>query len=178
MKKSPWKKISSSVVYKNKWYSIRKDKVVTPDGNDGEYNVIQRPPAVFIIALDADKNIKLINLYSYPTSTYSIEIPGGSSDDQTPLSAAKRELQEETGLKARKWKLVGKFQVANGLTDEIGCVYLATELSDTGKNSQKEEGIEKVISVSIEEVFSMIRRGRITDGQTIVSLHLASEFLK
>jgi len=172
--KNPWKKLSSKIVHKNKWYKVRQDKVIMPDGTMGEYNVVMRPPSVFMIALDNQGRVCLINLYRYTTNRMSLEIPAGNTEGQRPLAAARRELQEETGLVAKKWKLLAKFQIANGVLDGIGWVYLATDLKQTGKHRRREEGIKEIKWISFKKVWGLIRAGKINDSQTITALHYAA----
>ena len=172
------KKLSSKIVHKNPWFHVRHDKVINPTGKKGDYFVVVTPPSVFIVALDDRKRVYLIEQHRYPTSMYSVEIPGGRSDGDKPLIGAKRELQEETGLVAKSWKLIGKFQAANGLMSEIGYVYLAQGLTQTTENHQAEEGIVKVTKVPFKKVLKMIKDGQITDGQTITAIHFASQHLK
>jgi 8-oxo-dGTP pyrophosphatase MutT (NUDIX family) len=176
MKKS-WKKLSSKIVHKNPWYYIRQDKVIRPNGEKGEYYVVVKSAAVFIIAMNDKNEVYLVELYRYANSVYSIEIPGGGSENQKPLVAAKRELLEETGIKAKKWKLLGRFQTANGFLDQYSYVFLAQGLKETANNKEKEEGIQKVIKVPIKKVWNMIKDGKITDGQTIAAFALASNEL-
>ncbi|MBI4599385.1 NUDIX hydrolase [Candidatus Uhrbacteria bacterium] len=171
-----WKRLSSQVIYTNPWYSIRKDRVVKPNGERGEYHVIVRPPAVFIVPIDEEGNVYLIRIYHYTTQMYSIEIPAGGTEHEKPLMAAKRELQEEAGIKAKKWTLLGKYQILNGLTDEIGYAYCAQNLDHIGKNEKEmnEEGISRVMRVPFRQALDMIKNGKITDGQSIVALSLAA----
>jgi 8-oxo-dGTP pyrophosphatase MutT (NUDIX family) len=175
-KQNPWKKLNSKVVHKNPWFYVRQDRVIRPDGLEGDYNVVVTPGAVFVVALDEDQNVYLIGQYRYPTDQYSIEIPAGSHEGKDSLEAAKRELQEETGLIAKHWKELGTFQTANGLLSEKCKVYLATGLEQTEPSGQEEEGIDQVIKVPVKECFAMIKRGEITDGQSIIAfMMLANE---
>jgi 8-oxo-dGTP pyrophosphatase MutT (NUDIX family) len=148
---SKWKKVASKIVHKNAWFSVRQDKVITPLGGNGQYNVIQRHPCVCIVPLNEDNEVYLIELFRYPTSRYSLEIPTGSSDGENILTAAKRELKEETGLVAKSWRRVGKFEVANGISNEIGYVYIARGLKSVPGNKQAEEGIRKVMIVPFKK---------------------------
>ncbi len=169
----PWKKISSEIVHSNRWYHVRCDKVIQPNGEQGEYNVVVREPAVFIVALTENQEVVLINLYRYPTSTWSLEVPAGGSEGEGLLEAAQRELREETGFIAKSWKNIGEYQVFNGLTDELGYVFLAQDLRQTGDNNQHEEGINAMQMVPLKEALHMIADGRIKDAQTIVALSYA-----
>lgn len=168
--KKPWKTISSKIVYKNPYYYIRKDKVIKPDGKKGFYDVVVKPSSVFIVAMNDKGEVAMVKLYRYTNSVFSLEIPAGSSDDQKPLVAAKRELQEETGLIARKWKMMGKFQTANGIMQQMEYLYLATELKQTPNDNKAEEGISKVQFIPIRMALRMILEHKITDIQTTNAL--------
>jgi 8-oxo-dGTP pyrophosphatase MutT (NUDIX family) len=171
---NPWKKISSKIVHKNPWYSVRVDTVVKPNGRKGKYHVVVSKPAVFIVPVNAKKEIVLVGMYRYTTAMYSLEVPAGGSDGQPPLVAAKRELQEETGLVAKKWRKLGKIQVANGIMSERSYCFLATGLTQTNHHEQKEEGIDQMVVASFPEVFKMIRSGDITDGLSIAAITMAA----
>ena len=119
------------------------------------------------------KEIYLIGQFRYTTSMYSLEIPAGNSDGHKPLVAAKRELKEEAGLTAKSWKLIGKFQSANGFLSEMGYVYLATDLKETSDNKQSEEGIQTVMKLPLKKILKMIASGEITDAQTIAAIQYA-----
>lgn len=176
--KNPWKTLSSKTALKNKWVNISEHKVIRPDGKKGEYFVVRKNPAVFVVSLTPKKEVYLIGLWRYPTNLYSIEVPGGGAEKQKPLVAAKRELREEAGIQAKKWQLVGKFQSFNGMSDELSYTFIAQDLSFTAENEQLEEGIAEVIKVPLKKALRMIKSGKITDGQTIASLTQVALYLK
>lgn len=147
-----------------------------PDGKKGEYNVVVSPPSVYIVAVNEQKQIALVKLFRYTTQRWSVEVPAGNSDGQRRLVAAKRELQEEAGVKAKTWKKIGEYQITPGLMSEIGHVYLAKNLSFTLDNKQAEEGIEQVIWVSYSKALTMIQKGEISDAHTIVALSLSRPY--
>lgn len=173
--RSTWKKIRRQLMYTNQWFKLYEDQVVKPNGQKGIYSFIKTSgPSVFIIALNENNHFPLVRLYRYPTKKWSWELPaGGSTHPETPLAAAKRELQEETGLSAKKWQKMSHFQVMNGVADEISWVYVAKNLSSHSPHNQ-EEGIIEVKTVSFEEAFGLIKVGEISDGQTIAALALTS----
>lgn len=171
--RNPWKKLSSELIYKSKWYELRRDKVIQPDGKPGEYNVLDGPDGAFIIALDDSQEIFMIRKFRYPTDMMSLEIPAGGIDEhEEPLMAAKRELKEETGLIAKQWKALGKFQAENAYTNNFGYLFVATGLTETKDHEQLVEGITKTEKVPLMQDLQMIQSGEITDCQTITCLML------
>lgn len=174
---SPWKKLSSKVVYKNQWFSVREDQTLKPGNREGIYGVVETPPSVFAVALNEKREIYLVGLFRYPVEKYGLEVPAGSSDNEDLLLAAKRELLEETGIKAKDWVKVGQFTPLNGISNEISNVFLARDLEETGSEPDKNEGIMEVRKVAFEKVFDLIESGEISDGQTISALTLAKIYL-
>ena len=129
---NPWTHLSSTIVYKNQWMSIREDRVVRPDGEPGIYAFLEKNAAAGVVALTPDNYVYLVGQYRYPLEEYSWEVvEGGAEDGEDPLTAAKRELQEEVGLIASKWMpLATDFHISNCVTSERGFLYLAQDLSE------------------------------------------------
>jgi ADP-ribose pyrophosphatase len=91
--------ILKKVVHKNKWFSIEKHIL----GGGQEYFFLDKKPTVFIITETEDKKIVLVKEYRYPIKQTIWQLPAGMVEDGNELSFAKKELLEETGLKARSW---------------------------------------------------------------------------
>jgi 8-oxo-dGTP pyrophosphatase MutT (NUDIX family) len=168
-----WRTISSKLVYRNPWISVREDQVVRPDGSPGLYGVVESTPSAFIVALSDADEVLLVTQDRYPTGHPSVEVPAGSAADEDPLLAAQRELQEETGYVAASWTPLGVLESMNGICTELQHVFLARELTYEGDHAQAEDGITDVQWVPLDEVLERIRAGAITDGQTVSSLLLA-----
>lgn len=178
MHKNPWKKLSSKLVYKNDWFSVREDQVEKPGNRTGIYGVLDTNPSVFIVALNENNEVYLEGLFRYPTEKYGLEVPAGGSDKQDLLEAAKRELLEETGLEAGSWKEIGKFSPLNGIASEVSHVFLARDLEETGRELDPNEGIIEIKKVAFEKVFDLVESGEISDGQSISALTFAKLYLE
>lgn len=173
-RKNPWTKLSSKLVFENPWYKVKQDRVIKPDGSHGLYNVVESPAAVFSVAVDEEKRVYLVGLHRYATGLYSIEVPSGGSESQSPLKAAKRELQEETGLVASVWKELGIIYPANGFLNQPNYIFLATSLTKTVNNKRAEEGINEVIAIPLTKALNMIQHSEIVDAQSIAAIIMAA----
>lgn len=174
-----WPVTTTKVVYDNPWMRVREDSVVRPDGSPGIFGVVElHHPAVFVVAITDADEVVLVTVDRHTVGT-SVEVPAGGSDGDDPLTAAKRELLEETGLTATTWQLVGTMNALNGLCRATESVFLATGLASAlpsgpdGHDHAAEEGITRVERVPVAEVLVRIASGRITDGETIAALMLA-----
>ena len=127
---NPWKIKSKELIYENAWISLTEYQVVNPGGGSSIYGKVGfKNLAIGIIPVDTDGNTWLVGQYRFTLDEYSWEIPmGGGSIQNDPLTSAKRELKEETGLEANRWSNILKIHTSNSVTDEVGYVYLAEDL--------------------------------------------------
>lgn len=168
-----WTKKSSKIIYQDPWVKFRLDEVLKPTGIVGPYAFLQtHGPGVMIIPLTEKNEVYLVRQFRYPTQMMSWEFPGGGSEGKNLLESAKRELWEETGLKARAWKKLGAMQSFTGLSDDIFHIYLAKGLSQTNTNKKQEDGILEVKKFNFQQINKMVSSGKITDAQTISALYL------
>ena len=128
---NPWSTVSVKTVYNNPWIEVQHHEVITPSKTEGIYGKVKmKNLALGIIPLDDEMNTWLVGQYRYTIGEYSWEIPmGGGPIDLDPLESAKRELKEETGIEARDWQYLMRIHTSNCVTDEIGLIYVAKELS-------------------------------------------------
>jgi ADP-ribose pyrophosphatase YjhB (NUDIX family) len=178
MTASSWQKISSKKVYKNQYFQVREDEVVRPDGSPGKYFVIETTPSVMIVPVTNELEFYIVGQHRYTTDIFSWEVPGGSTDGEEIIAAAKRELQEETGLISDDWENLGVQQVLNGSTDKVFTILLAKNVTQTDKNKQASDGIVEMKKISFSKVLEMIGNLEISDAETISALMLAAIKLK
>lgn len=176
---NPWRTTSSKKVYENEWIGVREDAVVRPDGLPGIYGVVHfKHVAVGVLAVEGDE-VYLVGQYRYPLDAYSWEIPeGGCAGGEDPLEAARRELEEETGLRAEHWVGLGEAHLSNSVSDEYALWFLATDLT---QGEQRPEGSERISvrKVTLACALAMALNGEITDALSllaIMSYHLMRSF--
>lgn len=168
---NPWKTLSTQEVYDNPWINVREDQVIQPDGRPGIYGVVHfKNKAIGIIPVDEDDRIILVGQYRYPLGAYSWEIPeGGCPEHEDSLTAAKRELLEETGLVAQQWSLLGTAHLSNSVSDEIAHYFVARNLTETEACPEPTEVLVQK-KVSFDEALAMVLAGEITDALSVMAL--------
>lgn len=174
-----WQTLSSTVVYENAWIAIKHEDVINPSGNKGIYGVVSfKNTAIGIIPIDAEGNTWLVGQFRYTLNEYSWEIPmGGGAKQYTFLEAAQRELKEETGFTAAKWTELMKLHTSNSVTDEVGYVFLAEELT-AGEAQPEETEKLNVWKLPLKEAVQMVMDGKITDAISVAGLLKAALILK
>ncbi len=165
----PWVVTGHNEVFDNPWINIVDHSVIHPDGSSGEYGVVRfKNLAIGVLPIDAEGFVYLVGQHRFPLDCYSWELPeGGGALDVDPLSSAKRELAEETGLIATEWEELCGFDISNSVTDERAVCYLAWELEQGPAAPEPSEALT-LKRVSFKDLLDMVMTGEIPDSLTIV----------
>ncbi len=166
-----WQQLSKKVVYENPWIKVSHEDVIAPTGNQGIYGKVHyKNYAIGILPLDKHDNTWLVGQHRYPIDEYSWEMPeGGGLVGQDILEAAKRELREEVGLEAKTWNEIQRVHLSNSVSDEIGILFIATNLSAVPIEPDETE-VLKIRKLPFKEVFQMVWNGEITDTMTVIAI--------
>lgn len=168
---NPWSIISSQRIYDNPWITLTEHQVINPSGGAGIYGQVHfKNLAIGVIVLDEADNTWLVGQYRFTLNAYSWEIPeGGGLLGTDPLDSAKRELLEETGITARKWEEIQQVHLSNSVSDELGILFLARDLSYGASEPEETEQLQ-VRKLPFEEAYQMVLNGQITDSLSIAAI--------
>lgn len=167
------KTLSSEVVYNGKVVSIIRDDVEIADGHKSFREVILHSGGVVIVALKNLETILLVKQFRYPIKQTVYELPAGKLEvGENPDEACKRELEEETGYRAKTWKSLGYINTSPGICTEKLYLYLATDLEFVGEHPDEGE-IIKSYEFKLADVIEMLNNGEINDAKTICAIYRA-----
>ncbi|PWU00363.1 MAG: DNA mismatch repair protein MutT [Bacteroidetes bacterium] len=168
---NPWTILGSKKVYDNNWIEVTEFSVINPSGHPGVYGKVHyKNQAIGVVPLDDEFNIFLVGQYRFPLDQYSWEIPeGGKPDNEDPLECAKRELLEETGLKAKQWKVLIEMDLSNSVSDESAIIFLARDLAQHEAAPEETEEL-KVKKINFEHAYEMVQRGEIRDAMSVAAI--------
>lgn len=176
-KRSPFQTISCRIVWSSKWYSVRQDTIILPDGQEGVYNVVQHPGAVWIIPVTSSGHIVLLYHYRYTVDDWCWEIPAGGLKPGLSLDeTAVEELREEIGGTAQSIDYFGRFYTANGICNEVAHIYIAKGVS-LGQTDHEPAEVMEIHTKPITEVLRMAHDNEISDGPTALALLLCESLL-
>jgi len=171
------KLVSSKLYYKGKVFNVYTDTVIEPGGHRNTRDVIRHSGSVVILAVDEAKNpadpiVILERQYRHAAGQFLIELPAGRRDPgEAPLAAAKREMIEETGYRAKRWTMMLRYFASPGFLGEWMQIYLARDIRPGEAAPELDEQIE-VLRVPLSEAMKMVAGGKIHDGKTLIALQL------
>jgi len=174
------KRIDTKVVYKNRWMTVREDRVRRPNGDHGVFGVVDKLDFSLIVPYDGEK-FHLVQQYRYPVDGRFWEFPQGSLEmdpDSTPEQVAAAELKQETGLSTGNMLKLGKLFQAYGYANQAVHIFLATSLTVGEPTLDTEE--QGLISGQFTraQCDAMLIDGQLADLATVAALHLVDRHLQ
>jgi 8-oxo-dGTP pyrophosphatase MutT (NUDIX family) len=169
---SNWQRLNTKVVYQNPYITVHEDNVITPGGTSTIYGWIETAPSVITLAIEDGGKVVLVKQLRYTTGQPSWELPGGSTDGDDTLAAAKRELAEEAHLHADKWvQLSGEIFPWLALGPERTSVFIARGLHKVqNAPTDNDDFILEVKSFSWDALKEMIKNAELNHGPSISAL--------
>lgn len=165
--------LSSRESYRGPLFRVTTDEVLEPTGVTVRRDVVRHSGSVVVLAVDdtgAEPLILLERQYRHAAGRFLRELPAGRIDDgESELTAARRELIEETGYRARTWKRILHFWVSPGFVAEAMSIYLARDLRLGAAQPEADEVIE-ISMVPLKRAVAMVLRGDIQDAKTIAGI--------
>jgi ADP-ribose pyrophosphatase len=169
--------VSSKLAYKGKVFSVYSDDVIEPTGVRNTREVIRHNGSVVILAVDEsndpnDPEIIFERQYRHAAGQLLLELPAGRREpDEAPLSAAKREMIEETGYRAKRWTLLTKYFASPGFLGEWMQIYLARDIREGVSQPEADEQIA-VVKIPLSKALALAQSNKIHDGKTLIGLML------
>jgi 8-oxo-dGTP pyrophosphatase MutT (NUDIX family) len=175
---NPWERRDTRLAHTNPYFRVRHDRVVRPDGQDGDWYVVETGDNAGTIAVDAAGAVVLVGEWVYPVAAYGWSIPSGALEPgEAPLAAAQRELREETGIQAGHWEPLGQFYTSQGLTTQTSHLFLATDLREGVASPEGTEALT-IARVPFDAAWARACGGDLRDSVTVVGLAWARERLR
>ena len=170
--------LSSEMIYQGKVFGLRRDEVVEPSGLRATREVITHPGSVVVLPVLPDGRIVMIRQYRHATRQYLWELVAGRKEpEETPKQGAARELLEETGYRAKRYKVFLDVFPTPGFLEERMYLLLAEGLTAGEAQPEEDEKIE-VRPFKLKELKQMIKSGRLRDAKSIGGILYYLTFLR
>lgn len=175
--------ISSEGIYKGRVVDLSLDRVILPNGNQTDLEMIRHPGAAVVLPLETgDDGVEyalLVRQYRYAADGWLLEVPGGKLDGtEDPEVCARREVEEEIGLEAGDLIGLGSILTTPGFTNERIWLYLARDLKPTdGGPALEDDEVLEVERIPFSEAVSRAIDGEIVDAKTVAALLRAAAML-
>lgn len=166
------KTISTQTIYEGKVVKLVVDDVLLPDGQKSKREIVKHAGAVAVIAITKEEKLVLVRQYRKALGKTMLEIPAGKLEPgEKPIDCALRELEEETGYRAKTLKPLYSFYTSPGFANEIIHLFQAEGLQKGETHLDQDEFIE-LVEYSLEACFQAIEAEEICDAKTILAVHL------
>jgi len=168
-----FKRLSTERVYAGRLLKIDRDRVLLPNGETTELEMVRHPGAAAVVPFITDQEILLVRQFRYAAQGFIYEVPAGTlHQGEAPEACAAREVQEEVGHRAGTLQHLASIYTTPGFTDEVIHLYTARDLEPAAQKLDHDE-VLTVERLPFAEALRMIRDGRIVDAKSICALMLA-----
>lgn len=165
-----YRTLASTPIHKGRVIEVRQDEIEVRPGLVVKRDVVSHPGAVVIIPVDGDGRIHWITQFRYAAGKTLLELPAGTLEEgEEPEACARREIIEEAGVTANRWRALGGFYSAPGFCSEYLHAFLATDLREEYADGDEDEDIE-VLPLTLEESLARLDAGEIEDAKSIATL--------
>lgn len=166
------KLISTKRLLETPIFTVSDNWLLDPEGHKIRRIMVEHGGSTVVLPVDEQGRVLMVRQYRFPVKEYLWELPAGVIDPgETALQAAKRELREETGFKARRWKKLVKFYPSPGFQEETMTIFLASDLAAGESNTGHDEHL-RLKWFEPEWIEGQIRRGRFHDAKTIIGMYV------
>lgn len=163
----------SEILFRGKVFDLQVDEIEYDSGNKGIREVAVHPGGAVVVPIKNDEKIVMVNQFRYPFQKFLLELPAGKLDkNEKPIDSAVRELEEETGYKAKKIIKLGSICTTPGYSTEVLHIYLAKDLVPGSYNREEGEHGMEVFELTLEEIERKILLGEIVDSKSICGVQL------
>ncbi len=172
------KTITSETKFEGKIFKVRIENVELENGQPAYREFVDHPGGVGVVAITPDNKMLMVKQFRKAIEAETIEIPAGKLEHgEDPQICGMRELEEETGYKAKEFISLGFLYPSPGFTDEKTYIYLAKDLYKGTVNPDEDEFLD-ILEIPIEEIHSMITKNEINDAKTVIGYYKAMEYIK
>ncbi len=176
-KKEHWTIINIETKYKSPWLEVTEEKVIHPDGKEGLFSIVKKRNSIAVLPLDKEGNVHLVRQFRYGFDKECLEACAGIIDEgEEPIKTAKRELQEELGIYAKKWTSLGIMK-PQATVRQTTHLFLAEELTYGDTNHEGSE-IIRTEKMTFAKTIEKVMKSEITHWASVGVILKADNYLR
>jgi ADP-ribose pyrophosphatase len=161
--------VSRRLIHRGRAFELFVEPVELPDGRRIELDVVRHPGAAAVVPFASDADVLLIHQFRHAAGGMIFEVPAGKLDGEAPDVCARRELEEEAGVRAGRLEALGAIWTTPGFTDERIHLFAAFELEPVERRLDADEVIE-VVRVPLAHALAMVWSGELSDAKSALAL--------